>query len=118
MRSKLRNRDRLAYARTLTREVPWIMLVDVHLLDDLYAERLPRHLPAEVERDELLVGRVEPEPREHHFVFLLVSGGDQRFSVCLHLAHAYYFSPKLLGHHDLLLVCALSLGIRSMFDAS
>ena len=41
------------------------MLVDVHLLDDLYAERLPRHLTAEVERDELLVGRVEPEARRH-----------------------------------------------------
>ena len=52
-------------SRTLTREVPWIMLVDVHLLDDLHAERLPRHLPAEVERDELLVGRVEPEARRH-----------------------------------------------------
>jgi hypothetical protein len=66
------------------------VLVDVHLLDDLHAERLPRHLPAEVERDELLVGRVEPEPREHQVVLLFAvsgGGGDEHFSVSLHLGH-------------------------------
>lgn len=47
------------------------MLVDVDLLDDVNTEPLFPHLPREVEAHELLVRRVEPEPREHQVILFV-----------------------------------------------
>jgi hypothetical protein len=65
------------------------VLVDVDLLDDVDAEALLLHLPREVEPHELLVRRMEPEPRKHQVVVILfVSAGTllDPFQ-CLRLLH-------------------------------
>ena len=46
-----------------TRELPWVELVDVDLGDDWGRARRGGGALAEVVEDELLVRRVEPEPR-------------------------------------------------------
>uniref|UniRef100_A0A0A9D3X3 NAC1 n=1 Tax=Arundo donax TaxID=35708 RepID=A0A0A9D3X3_ARUDO len=45
------------------RQVPRVELVQVHLRDDGHREALPRCLPAQVVLHQLVVRRVEPEPR-------------------------------------------------------
>nr|ACN34811.1 unknown [Zea mays] len=47
----------------LGRQVPWVELVDVDVGDDGHGARRRRGAVAEVVQDELLVRRVEPEPR-------------------------------------------------------
>jgi hypothetical protein len=44
---------------------PWLDLVEVDLLDDLEVELLEADLLLEVVEQQLVVGRVEPEPRRH-----------------------------------------------------
>jgi hypothetical protein len=50
----------------VTREIPWVVAVEVDEVDELDVETLALHPTAEVEVDELLLRGVEPEPRHHH----------------------------------------------------
>lgn len=63
------------------------MLVDIHLFDDIDAESLLLHLPAEIKPDELFVGGVEPESGKHHIILLL--------HLVHHLLHHYLLSSLL-----------------------
>ena len=56
----------LAYASCLTREIPWVVAVEVDEGDELDVEALALHPTAEVEVDELFLRGVESEPRHHH----------------------------------------------------
>lgn len=52
----------------LTGKIPWVVAVEVDQVDELDVEALALYAPAEVEVDELLLCRVEPEARHHHVV--------------------------------------------------
>jgi hypothetical protein len=54
---------RCKQSSSLTRELPWLALVQVDLRDGAAAEAAVHCLAEEVVGDELLVRRVEPEPR-------------------------------------------------------
>jgi hypothetical protein len=54
---------RCKQSSSLTRELPWLALVQVDLRDGAAAEAAVHGLAEEVVGDELLVRRVEPEPR-------------------------------------------------------
>ena len=47
----------------LTREIPWLALVEVHLPDGVRREARVEELLQEVAGDDLLVGGMEPEAR-------------------------------------------------------
>jgi hypothetical protein len=49
-----------------TLDVPWLQLVEVHVADDVQVDALRRHLLLQVVGQQLLLRRVEPEPRRHH----------------------------------------------------
>jgi hypothetical protein len=51
--------------RVLTWELPWVVSVEIEEGDELDVEAFALHLAPEVEFDELLLRRVEPEPRHH-----------------------------------------------------
>jgi hypothetical protein len=50
----------------ITREIPWVVTVEVDEVDELDVEALALHPTAEVEVDELFLRGVEPEPGHHH----------------------------------------------------
>ena len=50
----------------LTLDVPWLELVEVDVGDDVEVDALQGHLLGEVVGEQLLLRRVEPEPRRHH----------------------------------------------------
>jgi hypothetical protein len=56
----------LLYAWMHTLDVPWLQLVEVHVADDVQVDALRRHLLLQVVGQQLLLRRVEPEPRRHH----------------------------------------------------
>ena len=62
----MRVQAREGTAGVLTWKVPWIELVDVDVGDDGDRARHVGGAVAEVVEDELLVRRVEPEPRRQH----------------------------------------------------
>lgn len=47
------------------------MLVDIDLPDDINTKTLLLHFPLQVEPHELLIGRMEPEAREHQIILLV-----------------------------------------------
>lgn len=47
----------------LTWEIPWIILVDVQLPDELNGKRLLLDFPSKVESDELFIRWMKPEAR-------------------------------------------------------
>lgn len=54
----------------LTWEIPWIILVDVQLPDELNGKRLLLDFPSKVESDELFIRWMKPEARV--FIWLVV----------------------------------------------
>ena len=73
-------------AVSITWEIPWLALVEVDVGDGAGGEGEVGDLAGEVVGDELLVRRVEPEPRREphrrHFYYLAICtvsiGGDGR----------------------------------------
>lgn len=55
-----------------TWEFPRVVAVEVEEGDELDVEALALHLTPEVELHEFFLRRVEPEPRHHDVVFVLV----------------------------------------------
>jgi hypothetical protein len=52
----------------LTWEIPWIILVDVQLPDELYGQRFLLNLSLEIEADELFICRMEPKTRKKDLI--------------------------------------------------
>lgn len=50
----------------ITLDVPWLELVEVDVGDDVEVDPLRGHLLGEVVGEQLLLRRMEPEPRRHH----------------------------------------------------
>ena len=89
----------------ITWKIPGVVLVDVDLLDDVNTEALLLHLPRKVEAQELLVRRMEPEPRKHQIII---------FSSDFHSAATLLdpFRRLLLLHGWLYKLLFLLLGLR------
>jgi hypothetical protein len=56
----------------VTGELPWIEVIEVEVRDEVDVEAPAFHLAPEVELDQLLLRRVEPEPRHHQVVVVRV----------------------------------------------
>lgn len=73
-----KKRKKESITRVQTRKLPWLALIEVDFCDGPTSEVAVENLLDEIVSNELLVGRVEPEPRRQVGVTVV------KMVVCLH----------------------------------